>query len=272
VSVLKRVAEDTPRPIREILPETPQWLCDIIAKLHEKSPDERFQSARKVADVLADCEAQLKDNSKLKDFSRIPRGKSQPSGRRKWLAAAAAVLLPVVALAVMEAAGVTHLFRGASGDDRPGKRGDGPQVQASTGWHGWPPAAPPPAIAPFDTAKAKQFQQAWAKYLGVPVEYTNTIGMKFVLIPPGEFLRGGTPAEVEAALKDASDDKVWQDLVKSQAPRHQVILTRPFYLGVHANGATWRGDLIGFRVALTLDAVKEALNRQKPARDGGAAN
>ena len=72
VAVLKRVAEDTPRPIREIIPETPQWLCDIIAKLHAKNPDDRFQSAREVADVLADCEAQLKANAKLKDFTRIP--------------------------------------------------------------------------------------------------------------------------------------------------------------------------------------------------------
>ena len=80
VAVLKRVAEDTPRPIREIIPETPQWLCDIIAKLHAKDPDDRFQSAREVADVLADCEAQLKANAKLKDYSRIPRGKPAASG------------------------------------------------------------------------------------------------------------------------------------------------------------------------------------------------
>ena len=91
LAVLKRVAEDTPRPIREIIPETPQWLCDIIAKLHAKNPDDRFQSAREVADVLADCEAQLKANSKLKDFSRIPREQAAArSGRRKWVAAAAA--------------------------------------------------------------------------------------------------------------------------------------------------------------------------------------
>src|SRR5262249_49410324 len=82
VAVLKRVAEDQPRAIREIIPETPQWLCDIIAKLHAKNPDDRFQSAREVADVLADCEAQLRANTKLKDFSRIPRSKAQRSGRR----------------------------------------------------------------------------------------------------------------------------------------------------------------------------------------------
>ncbi|MDZ4684084.1 MAG: serine/threonine-protein kinase [Planctomycetaceae bacterium] len=73
LAVLKRVTEESPRPISEIIPEAPQWLCDIIAKLHAKNPDERYQSAREVADVLADCEAQLKANAKLQDFSRIPQ-------------------------------------------------------------------------------------------------------------------------------------------------------------------------------------------------------
>jgi serine/threonine protein kinase len=112
VAVLKRIAEDKPRAIREIIPETPQWLCNIIAKLHAKNPDDRYQSAREVADVLADCEAQLKVNARLKDYSRIPRSRARSSGRRKWVAAAAAVLLPVIALVVTEFAGVTRLFRG----------------------------------------------------------------------------------------------------------------------------------------------------------------
>ena len=111
------MAEEPPRPIPEIIPETPAWLCEIIAKLHAKNPDERFQSAREIADVLADCEAQLKANAKIKDFSRIPRGKPRRSGRWKWAAGAAVLLLPVIALAVTEFAGVTHLFR-APGDRR----------------------------------------------------------------------------------------------------------------------------------------------------------
>ncbi len=111
LAVLKRVAEEPPRPIPEIIPETPAWLCAIIAKLHAKNPDERFQSARETADVLADCEAQLKAHGKVKDFSRIPRGKPRRSGRWKWVAVAV-LLLPVIALAVTEFAGVTHLFRG----------------------------------------------------------------------------------------------------------------------------------------------------------------
>jgi formylglycine-generating enzyme required for sulfatase activity len=52
IAVLKRVCEDTPRPIDEVIPGTPPWLCDIIAKLLAKEPDDRFQSAKEVADVL----------------------------------------------------------------------------------------------------------------------------------------------------------------------------------------------------------------------------
>ena len=31
MAVLKRVVEDTPRPIREIIPEVPEWLCELIS-------------------------------------------------------------------------------------------------------------------------------------------------------------------------------------------------------------------------------------------------
>src|SRR5207302_7035550 len=52
LAVLKRVAEDTPRPIPEIIPEVPPWLCDIIARLHAKKPEDRIATAREVADLL----------------------------------------------------------------------------------------------------------------------------------------------------------------------------------------------------------------------------
>ena len=44
---------------------------------------------------------------------------------------------------------------------------------------------PPLAVAPFHEAKAKQHQEAWARYLGAPVEMTNSIGMKLVFVPSG---------------------------------------------------------------------------------------
>ncbi len=50
--------------------------------------------------------------------------------------------------------------------------------------------APLLAVAPFSTPEARQHQHAWADYLDVPGEITNSIGMKLMLIPPGEFPMG----------------------------------------------------------------------------------
>ncbi len=100
------MAEEPPRPIPEIIPETPAWLCRIIAKLHAKNPNDRFQSARELADLLADCEAKLKAKQEVKNVLPFPR-----PARRKLLAAVAVLLLCPIALVVTELAGVTHLFR-----------------------------------------------------------------------------------------------------------------------------------------------------------------
>ena len=136
--------------------------------------------------------------------------------------------------------GTGDVLKDSSGNNHHGKivgakwvRADGKLMQRAGGWHVWPADAPPPAIAPFNAEQAQQHQVAWAKYLGVPVEYTNSLGMKFRLIPPGEFLMGSTKEEGEASL-------VWVDpknkpeieILKGEA-QHKVILTQPIYLGVN---------------------------------------
>ncbi|MCA9118008.1 MAG: SUMF1/EgtB/PvdO family nonheme iron enzyme, partial [Planctomycetaceae bacterium] len=106
-----------------------------------------------------------------------------------------------------------------------------PAPDINSSWHGWPADAPPPAIAPFNAAQAQTHQDAWAKYLGVPVEYGNSIGMKFRLIPPGEFLMGSAPEEIEAMLKRSGEQDGRRSQIESEAPQHKVILTQPVYLG-----------------------------------------
>ena len=49
LAVLRRVCEDAPRPIREVNPDIPDWLAEIIVKLHAKDPADRFASAAEVA-------------------------------------------------------------------------------------------------------------------------------------------------------------------------------------------------------------------------------
>jgi formylglycine-generating enzyme required for sulfatase activity len=97
-------------------------------------------------------------------------------------------------------------------------------------------ATPPLAVAPFDAATAKAHQAAWAKHLGVPVEITNSIGMKFMLIPPGEFDMGSSEADVAKLLEQAKTTKQpewYNTLLRAEAPKHRVRITKPFWLGRH---------------------------------------
>jgi hypothetical protein len=71
MQVLLRVMSDMPRPIREINPDVPGWLCDIIAKLQAKKPGERFQSAKEVAELLEQHLAHLQQPSKVAMPARV---------------------------------------------------------------------------------------------------------------------------------------------------------------------------------------------------------
>ncbi len=49
------------------------------------------------------------------------------------------------------------------------------------------PPPPPRAVIPFTTDEAKRYQEAWARSADVPIETTNSLGMKLRLIPAGAF-------------------------------------------------------------------------------------
>jgi formylglycine-generating enzyme required for sulfatase activity len=97
---------------------------------------------------------------------------------------------------------------------------------------------PPSAVAPFDEKKAKEHQEGWAKHLGAPWVQTNSIGMKLVLIPPGEFDMGSPKELIDEELRLHRDDKWYMDHLNwyidplpGEGPRHRVRITKPFWLG-----------------------------------------
>jgi serine/threonine protein kinase/formylglycine-generating enzyme required for sulfatase activity/WD40 repeat protein len=65
-----------------------------------------------------------------------------------------------------------------------------PGKEDSKGIAAWnhPKDGPPPAVEPFTPAEATKHQQAWAKHLKQEPVIENSIGMKFALIPPGEYV------------------------------------------------------------------------------------
>jgi eukaryotic-like serine/threonine-protein kinase len=139
LAVLKRVADDTPRPIREIIPEIPQWLCDIITRLHAKRPEDRFQNAKEVADVLGKYLTELELHGKVRTVVQMstktaaapvaappPRPSpardvipapsaspppTLPRNPRLAIAAVALFLMMLIGLGFTEATGITTISR-----------------------------------------------------------------------------------------------------------------------------------------------------------------
>jgi serine/threonine-protein kinase len=50
--VLSLVRAGAPRPVREVNPDVPEWLGDLIGRLHAREPSARPASAREVAELL----------------------------------------------------------------------------------------------------------------------------------------------------------------------------------------------------------------------------
>ena len=74
---------------------------------------------------------------------------------------------------------------------------------------------PPLAVAPFNQAVASARQKAWARYLKTAVQTANEVGMKLVLIPPGQFTMGSPESEGRRLLNET---------------QHRVRITKPFYV------------------------------------------
>ncbi|OWK43586.1 bifunctional serine/threonine-protein kinase/formylglycine-generating enzyme family protein [Fimbriiglobus ruber] len=169
LAVLKRVAEDKPRPIQEIIPEVPSWLCDIISKLHAKNPAERFQSASEVAEVLSTCLTELQQGRPV----RLTATK-QP--RRKIVATAAVC---AVAIGLVGLAGFAI--------NQP--NGHGAQNSSGVG----------DVANPADTTVAQSTEvqtpltpTSNAGRIKPKGKYTNRFGMEFVKIPAGTSVLSGT--------------------------------------------------------------------------------
>ncbi len=77
--VLQLVTHEEPRPIREINPDIPEWLCRIIARLMSKQPNDRFASATEVAELLEACLAHVQQP----DLVSLPLGTLMPASRAR---------------------------------------------------------------------------------------------------------------------------------------------------------------------------------------------
>lgn len=84
-----------------------------------------------------------------------------------------------------------------------------------------------------------------------PKEFTNSIGIRFVPIPAGEFMMGSSDADIRSYIMSDSDFKTKEaklndtKLVKSEQPQHRVKITQPFFMATHEITQTQFQQLIG---------------------------
>ena len=123
MAVLKRVCEARHRPIRELNSDVPDWLEATIDRLLAKEPDDRFQSATEVADLLEKGLAHLQQpailpppfvarvnaHSERRLDLDIPVPMQLPHARRRLPLVAALFLLSVAGLGASEALGLTQV-------------------------------------------------------------------------------------------------------------------------------------------------------------------
>ena len=135
MAVMRRICEEQPRPIREINPEVPGWMAEIVEKLHEKDPGVRFQTAAEVAELLGQHLAHLQQPTTVPRPARLARRRRRsrttkgPLQRRPVVAAVLWLTIGAGITGLLGAGYLGGLFSAAP-DSPAARRGGGSDVES----------------------------------------------------------------------------------------------------------------------------------------------
>jgi serine/threonine-protein kinase len=107
-AVLRRVCEDCPRPLRDINPDVPDWLAEVVDLLLAKDAGGRFATAAEVADVLRHHLAELQRTGTSKP---LRTNAPTPVQKRANTKAVAAVLMTSVVVLGLATTGAPRRLR-----------------------------------------------------------------------------------------------------------------------------------------------------------------
>jgi serine/threonine protein kinase len=110
--VMRRIIDESAVPIREINPEIPEWLVQIVEKLMAKDKASRFDSAKEVHTLLESClsHVQQHTHAELPDSLRTRLVTTQPQGGPKAFLTSRIVVLTIIGiLAAMGLIGTNSL-------------------------------------------------------------------------------------------------------------------------------------------------------------------
>ncbi len=109
LAILRQIAEAKQRPLRELNPQTPQWLADTIDQLLAKKPNDRIQTAAQLAELLEFQWALMKTSSEeIPQVCEIEQRKQKI--RNRWIAAG----ISAAFLSIGLLAGAVFFNRGGS--------------------------------------------------------------------------------------------------------------------------------------------------------------
>lgn len=235
--------------IRAVRPDVPESVEAVFRKMVAKKVEERYQSMSAVMEDLVRCQTEL-----ARDSAPSHPPVAQKTAQKTWNMTTkvagiifGTILAPVLATFIVKwleksvapAAPQTPakvVQADAPDPENPQTNTIKPQFEAEQAPAEIPAPSPIPAraIAPFDEQQARVHQEAWASHLGTQVETTNSIGMKLVLIPPGEFLMGSSDDQADAAISESTQrgEARWIQvrIEKGERPQHRVELTEPMLM------------------------------------------
>jgi len=104
---------------------------------------------------------------------------------------------------------------------------------------------------------AQSVTSVWSEEPKLSEEITNSIGMKLVRVPAGEFMMGNheSPETLATAFRTIRQPRI--DELADEKPVHKVQITRPFYMGAHE-----------VTIAQYKQFVENARYQTEPERDG----
>jgi formylglycine-generating enzyme required for sulfatase activity/tRNA A-37 threonylcarbamoyl transferase component Bud32 len=240
LAILAAQALRQPPAPREVRPEVPRALSELVLRLLAKKPVDRPPSAQAVIEALDHIDretaaplaprdligrsleeraAAVRDQGSQPSLPRKAKGKKGRKGRKPsgewwkrpgtWAGVAALVLLVV-------------LWPRQKPDERIGSTAPPASLAKPDLDRRDPPLAPeplktePPPVPVVRPAPVPPVRRDPAT--GMPVEMTNALGMKLVLIPRGTFVMGSP-----------EDDP----LRNHNEAQHEVEISRPFYMGTY---------------------------------------
>ena len=171
-------------PLALFRSDVPQDLESLLRSMVAKLPSDRPQSMRSVVDALTHLTAAPPVQPPALSLPKLSRVESERRESVPYDWRLPAVLAAGIVVALLLCVPLAAWFwRSASKD-----------LYSNSSATTRGQNAPPSAQSPFNADEARRLQQAWAQYLTTEPSLTNSLRMRFQLIPPGEFAMGSSEA------------------------------------------------------------------------------